>query len=379
MKIKSLLIGSAAAVVGVSSANAADIIIPEPEMVEYVRVCDAAGTGYFYIPGTETCLVIGGYVRYDIGFGELNSRTDAVTGDETWNKRARAQLEFDTWTDTELGDLRTDVTLRVQWDSNNATVRDAAGNATATGYSTDLEWVIRSAYIDLAGLRIGKDESFFTTFTGYAGAVINDTVAGGYGPFDTNLMSYTFSQSGFTAGISLEQGANTLNSNATNFGTTITGWGIDDYVPHVVAGVGYDGGAFEIRGVFGYDTRNGVNRGGWSGKLRGDVDFDPFSAFLMLLYGENSSAYTTWANGLVTDETFSVIGGASVDFTDNLAFNMQVQWADGNGQAGGDDWSVAANVNYEITDGFIVRPELVYADLAGDDSFGGTIRFQRSW
>ncbi len=36
----------------------------EPEPVEYVRVCDAYGTGYFYIPGTETCLQIGGYVRF---------------------------------------------------------------------------------------------------------------------------------------------------------------------------------------------------------------------------------------------------------------------------------------------------------------------------
>ncbi|RKF05356.1 porin, partial [Oceaniradius stylonematis] len=65
MKIKSLLLGSAAAMMAVSTAQAADIIIPEPEVVEYVRVCDAAGTGFFYIPGTETCLRIHGYVRYD--------------------------------------------------------------------------------------------------------------------------------------------------------------------------------------------------------------------------------------------------------------------------------------------------------------------------
>lgn len=32
------------------------------EGVEYVRVCDAFGTGFFYIPGTETCLRIGGRV-----------------------------------------------------------------------------------------------------------------------------------------------------------------------------------------------------------------------------------------------------------------------------------------------------------------------------
>ncbi len=53
MNIKSLLIGSAAALVAVSGARAADAVVAEPEAVEYVRVCDAYGAGYFYIPGTE--------------------------------------------------------------------------------------------------------------------------------------------------------------------------------------------------------------------------------------------------------------------------------------------------------------------------------------
>ncbi|MBX4869589.1 porin, partial [Rhizobium leguminosarum] len=64
MNIKSLLLGSAAALAVVSGAQAADAIVAaEPEPVEYVRVCDAYGTGYFYIPGTETCLKIEGYIR----------------------------------------------------------------------------------------------------------------------------------------------------------------------------------------------------------------------------------------------------------------------------------------------------------------------------
>lgn len=59
MKIKSLLFGSAAALVATTGAYAADTVVaPEPESVEYVRVCDAYGAGYFYIPGTETCLRI---------------------------------------------------------------------------------------------------------------------------------------------------------------------------------------------------------------------------------------------------------------------------------------------------------------------------------
>ena len=79
MNIKSLLLGSAAALVAVSGARAADaVVIAEPEPVEYVRVCDVYGTSYYYIPGTEICLKVGGYMRYDIGAGDL-------FGDTQWS------------------------------------------------------------------------------------------------------------------------------------------------------------------------------------------------------------------------------------------------------------------------------------------------------
>ncbi len=70
MNIKSLLLGSAAALAAVSGAQAADAIVAaEPEPMEYVRVCDAFGTGYFYIPGTETCLKLSGFIRVQGSFG----------------------------------------------------------------------------------------------------------------------------------------------------------------------------------------------------------------------------------------------------------------------------------------------------------------------
>ena len=72
MNIKSLLLGSAAALVAVSGARAADaVVIAEPEPMEYVRICDTYGVGFYYIPGTETCLKLSGYIRYDIGVGSL--------------------------------------------------------------------------------------------------------------------------------------------------------------------------------------------------------------------------------------------------------------------------------------------------------------------
>ncbi|WP_198162473.1 porin, partial [Agrobacterium sp. C13] len=95
MNIKSLLIGSAAALAAVSGAQAADAIVAaEPEPMEYVRVCDAFGTGFFYIPGTETCLKFQGYVRFQTNFGRDSS------GTSDWDSFTRAQFEVDTRTDT---------------------------------------------------------------------------------------------------------------------------------------------------------------------------------------------------------------------------------------------------------------------------------------
>ncbi|MCR5858978.1 porin [Mesorhizobium sp. J428] len=65
--MKSLKLLSIAGALSVSPGVvfAADAVLaPEPEPVEYVRVCDAYGAGFFYIPGTETCLQISGYVWY---------------------------------------------------------------------------------------------------------------------------------------------------------------------------------------------------------------------------------------------------------------------------------------------------------------------------
>lgn len=357
MNIKSLLLGSAAALVAVSGARAADAIVAaEPEPVEYVRVCDAFGTGYFYIPGTETCLRIHGYVRYDVGVGDLFAVT-SNTGDETYFKRARASFRVSTASETELGTLRTYVETRWQFDTND----------TVAGYTNDSEFSLNFAWIQLGGLRIGKDESLFTTFTGYAGGVIND---GNYGPFDTNLISYTYNGGAWRAAIALEQGDDSLAAGG--------GWGIDDYVPHVVAGVGGSFGMVDLSAVAGWDSRDLVNRGGFAGKLRADVKInDAASVFAMLMYGENESAYTTWARGAITDETFSVIGGASYKFNDKATFNIQGQWIDGN--ALNDVWAVVANVAYEVVPGLTVTPEIAYQDNGATDQFGGYFRVQRSF
>src|SRR6201991_4944130 len=70
--VKSLLLGSAAGLVAVAGAQAADLPV-KAKPVEYVKVCSIYGAGFFYIPGTDTCIKIGGWIRAEYAFQTSNS------------------------------------------------------------------------------------------------------------------------------------------------------------------------------------------------------------------------------------------------------------------------------------------------------------------
>src|SRR4030081_4015734 len=115
--IKSLLLCGAACLVGVAGAKAADLPV-KAKPVEYVKVCSLYGAGFWYVPGTDTCLKVGSYVRVQtewdangggipIGFGSQQTagrftRTD--TNELAF--RTRAALSIDLRTQTEYGTLR---------------------------------------------------------------------------------------------------------------------------------------------------------------------------------------------------------------------------------------------------------------------------------
>ena len=64
---RTLILGSAAGLVAMSGAQAADLPV-KAKAVEYVRICSLYGAGFFYIPGTDTCIKLGGYLRADVTF-----------------------------------------------------------------------------------------------------------------------------------------------------------------------------------------------------------------------------------------------------------------------------------------------------------------------
>ena len=63
--VKSLLLGSAAGLVAVTTGQAADLPV-KAKPVEYVKVCSLYGAGFYYMPGTDMCIKIGGWVRAEI-------------------------------------------------------------------------------------------------------------------------------------------------------------------------------------------------------------------------------------------------------------------------------------------------------------------------
>ncbi len=60
--VKSLLLGSAAGVVAMTGAQAADLPV-KAKPVQYVKICSLYGAGFWYIPGTNTCIKLGGWIR----------------------------------------------------------------------------------------------------------------------------------------------------------------------------------------------------------------------------------------------------------------------------------------------------------------------------
>ena len=82
MKIKSFLIGCVGGLIALTSAQAADLPV-KAKPVEYVKICSLYGVGFYYIPGTDMCLKVGGYVRFA-------SRVGLHAGPAVWQHLQRS-------------------------------------------------------------------------------------------------------------------------------------------------------------------------------------------------------------------------------------------------------------------------------------------------
>ncbi|MGN8113563.1 porin [Labrys sp. 22185] len=193
MTMKSVLLGAAAGIAAIGAAQAADLPMTKGEAVEYVKVCSAFGPGFFYIPGTDTCLKIGGEIRakyYAFG-GTGYNRNDNRSAFDT-----QARVWFDARTETDWGLLRS--YFQINADSNRL-----VGRGGGDGRRND--FTIDKAFIQFGGLTAGYAHSFF----GFYDNEYGDTLEGNYyaQTKTVNLLAYTAQfGGGFSATLSIEDG-----------------------------------------------------------------------------------------------------------------------------------------------------------------------------
>lgn len=115
MSVKSLLLGTVAGIFALSTARGADVPFKARATSDYVRVCSLYGLGFYYIPGTDTCVRIGGYVRADFNYNALGGGTPSITGpngrrtrtDESpYATRHRAVISVDARAQSAYGTVR---------------------------------------------------------------------------------------------------------------------------------------------------------------------------------------------------------------------------------------------------------------------------------
>ncbi len=183
--VKSLILGSAAGLLAMSGAQAADLPV-KAKAVEYVRICSLYGAGFFYIPGTDTCIKLGGYVRIDTTFNGGIYDSPAWSGDigqgnrfmNYFASRSRLALTIDTRTATEYGVVRTFGQGDFQFSTlnNNSFNPATASLASPIGGSNLLDTpgggyvAVEMVFVQFAGFTFGKSASAYATpWHGYPG------------------------------------------------------------------------------------------------------------------------------------------------------------------------------------------------------------------
>ncbi|MNE22901.1 putative outer membrane protein y4fJ precursor [compost metagenome] len=338
--------------------------------MEYVRVCDAFGTGYFYIPGTETCLKIGGYVRVQVD-GRSDYDFDAGTVEDSGYKtNTRGHLTLDAKSDTEFGTLASTITL----EANTNTTSD---------------FFLDETFIELGGLRIGYFYNYFDTGLpgetvlsdggplGGAADVVGFLDRGGYigGNTLNNSARYTYDGGAFTA------------YGQVDFFNSEKGWKTDEDgsadeigINGMIAGK-FGAVAIDLFGGYDFDHEDGVI----ASTLTAEIG--PGSLGIFGVYSTGPTAYwdfSEWTIGaeyaIAVSDKFTIAPG--VQYWDKIVPTYD-------DYTGGDAWRVGVTADYKITTGLTAKATINYTsvdvgtvggvDLGDADRWDGFLRLQRSF
>jgi hypothetical protein len=316
--------------------------------MEYVRVCDAFGTGYFYIPGTETCLKISGYVRAQVDF-----RGDDYSADNTdagYRTNTRGYLEFDAMSDSEIGAIEGYIAL------------ESDSRATPSG-NTFLD----TAIIKVAGFTIGYQYNYWDTGINGETDVLDSSAGFGTvgGATLNDAIQYTYKNDAFSVSGTVES----FNNN-TGFKTNSDDIGVSALVTAAF-------GPASIDFLASYDT--GFEEAAFRAIV--SADLGPGKLQVAGVYSTGGSRY--W-----DDSEWSVAASYAAKLTDKLTLTPGVQYWDSIGynyatedyDSGNDAWKAGLTLDYKIAEGLTSKISAQYVDVdGGSEGFGGFFRLQRSF
>ncbi len=196
--VKSLILGTAVAFAASAGAQAADLPV-KAKAAGYVKICPQYGPGFYYIPGTDICLKVGGLVFAEAGYYASGAITNLTYGG-TWSRddtdlqwRSRGYLSVDARTATPYGVLRSFILGGFEQRNTNGAVAITNG-----GFH-------QYAFIQFAGFTAGTANSFFDFGANYL------TLSVAANPWNwVNLFAYTANLgNGLSASISLEDSSTT--------------------------------------------------------------------------------------------------------------------------------------------------------------------------
>ncbi|WP_409366306.1 porin [Microvirga sp. 3-52] len=365
--------------------------------VEYVRVCSTYGAGFFYIPGTETCLRVGGRVRAEFQYLEPTDREDDAIG-----FRARGRLNIDARTATAYGLLRTFVRFEMTRDTGVYGFSSTSAN-------------VDQAFVQFGGLTAGRTISFFMNSD-----LPNDNwgTLRFYDAPTVNVFAYTFSfGNGFSATLAAEEGtyATSLFDEA---GQTM---------PDVVANLKYAGtwGSAQLGGAV-HQLRSDTLFGteypdttlGWAVTAQGYVNLPMLAEgdalWLAATYADGALGYLGFdpdvgvgrASSTVVDayigadgdidtgRGWSIAGGINHYWTPTIRQSVFGSYArveySANAPALANDfneWRAGSNVVWSPVSGLDIGVEVLYSNLDprgivgndDDDAWEGRLRVQRDF
>ena len=416
-------LGAAALLVSSAGAEAADLPFRKAAPVDYVRVCNVFGEGFFYIPGTDTCLRVSGQIRAEETFrgkaptenpaAAAYSLSGAKFNRDLTSFRARGYLNADARTQTAYGTLRSFVSFRITKDSTASAspiggrgalgvagvptgVRASTGAFQGSDPSAQAAFIDK-AFIQFAGITAGRAQSFFD-FDAQSYELLTASLANSDQPVTMLAYTATFG-GGFSATASIEDAndrrigdnglytyssanpynyliagflAGNINSPIINTATGVRTAGVFAYggerIPDIVANVRYDAGWGSAQLSGAYHELNSIPVASFSGKA--------LASYLP------SATQTPSADGL------AVLGGVKVllpMIAKGDSFTLQGQWDQGamdymnsvnyfNGTGGVYDSNtvgVGQNYGIPVNDAFYVTRANGTVGIAKSTAYGG--------